>query len=121
MKNYIGLKANGMGFDAHLTVMYTGDLEPDQESHVENILSTLGSPAFYVERDSIVMFGPNNNIPVLKVTPTLAMWNLRKILDSSHIPSPSEFPWNPHITLEFEPDSTLEIPPVIHLNQLGLY
>lgn len=123
MKNYVGLKAVGMGFaSAHLTVMYTGDLDDVQATDVERALDKLGNPTFYVERREIAMFGPMQDIPVVLIQPTMSLWGLRKALETDlRIPNPSEYDWNPHVTLEFEAGSILRIPPVIILHKLGLY
>ena len=122
-KNYVGLKAVGMGFaSAHLTVICTGDLEAATEVSVQRALDNLGNPTFYVERREIAMFGPMQDIPVVLIKPTMSLWGLRKALENDiNIPNPSEYDWNPHITLEFEPGSILRIPPVIVLHKLGLY
>ncbi len=121
MKNYIGLKAKGLGFDAHLTLMYTGDLTDEQEEHIEWLIQP------YVReydcfRHRIEMFGPNHDIPVVTVNPEPAIWGLRNLLEMSHaIPNPSTLIWTPHITLKWEDPVTLHIPNRIKLTNLDLY
>lgn len=126
MKNYIGLQAVGMGFDAHMTLLYTGLLSPVQEAKVQGILTSLGPrlkyKVFGMERKSIEMFGPNYDTPVITLHMREDLKDIRNELIAKGIPAPSEFTeWNPHITLKLNHPHTIEIPAIIRLVGLGLY
>lgn len=126
MKSYIGLQAVGMGFDAHMTLLYTGYLSPVQEDKVERILSSLGPrlkyKVFNMERKSIKMFGPNHDIPVVTMHIREDLEEIREKLIKKGVPAPSDFEkFNPHITLKLNHPYTIEIPARIRLVGLGLY
>lgn len=122
-KNYVGLKTLNLGFDGHLTVLYTGDLDSDRASAaewlVEEWLLKHSIERFYAIPTEPDLFGPNNDIPVIIVQPSPAILDLREYLLSQGLPNPSEFPWTPHITIPFlSPKfgaSTIE------LGKLGVY
>jgi hypothetical protein len=124
--NYIGFIASHMGFDAHLTVMYTGPLSDEQKASIGIFLSNITTTEFVVcSRWEIAMFGPDNNIPVLRVIPTPYLWYLRRQIEKNEeIPKPSAFTdWNPHITL---PDfglyhKDIVLPSTIQLEGFGIH
>lgn len=126
-KTYVGLKANNMGFDAHLTVFYLGEITQVQEQLARRVLEDFDysypNQIFYVERENISMFGPNNDIPVLTVMPMSgALERLRDMFaDHAYLPNPSEFDWNPHITIKFKYGAPIILPGLIELTNLGLY
>lgn len=122
MNTYIGFKAEGMGFDAHLTVLYTGPLDKDRTDAVKSILSTFAPINIWVERKGIELFGPENNIPVVTVYTSETLINLRQKLLDYGIPNASKFKeWNPHITLAVDPNKIIKIPAAIRLVNLGFY
>lgn len=126
MKNYIGLRATNMGFDAHMTLLYTGHLSPVQELKVQRALDWIDSrlkyQVFNMDRKSIEMFGPNKDIPVLTLYPKDDLNEIRESLIGKGVPAPSAFAeFNPHITLKLNHNYTIEIPPRIRLVGLGLY
>lgn len=125
MKNYIGLQATGMGYDAHMTLLYTGNLTDSAEARVQRILDSLGTRlkyrVFSLDRKSIEMYGPNKDIPVLTLHMHKDLQRIREQLIGKGVPSPSEFGFNPHITLKLNHHYTVEIPPKIRLVGLGLY
>jgi hypothetical protein len=133
IKNYLGFKAYDMGYDAHLTLLYLGDMDDQgnredrrrlNEVHewiYRNIMRLSGDA--FVSRVDFAMLGPNNNIPVLKVAPPpeLWTWRMKAIKD---LWNGSEFNnWSPHITLPnletFQEKITLPNP--IRLGNFGLY
>lgn len=120
-KTYVAFKALDMGFDAHMTVIYLGKISVLQERLAQTIIDEF--PYLYqVGRNNIEMFGPNNDIPVVTVIPPVGIWKLRKKLEQySYLPNPSEYAWNPHITLDAKPNQVIIIPPAIRLTMLGLY
>lgn len=123
-KTYIGFKAWGFGFDAHLTMVWTDVLSDRQVEDIRKILHANVSSSYFslAKRLSIEMFGPNKDIPVLTVEPHEELYVLREVLaEHPAIPNPSEFSWNPHITLKAEPMQPLVIPPVIKLSLLDVY
>lgn len=122
MKNYIGYKALGMGFDAHLTLLYTGNLEEDQAKSIEEFLLTIDPSLnhFMGVRQEIKMFGPNNDIPVVTVMVPDYIHKLRETLIKAEIPNPSEFSWNPHVTLDLSVYS-IRLPLGMTFDDLGLY
>lgn len=126
-KTYIGYKALGMGFDAHLTVMYLGQISKLQEDLAVRFLKDHAEMFMFndymtARRLKISMFGPNNNIPVVEVAVPNGLHKLRDDLENhSYLPSPSEFAWNPHITLKINGDDPIFIPSFITLTHLGLY
>ena len=123
MKTYIGLKALGMGFDAHLTVFYLGrNMIQAEIEQVKALLYQIGTVEIVVERNRIEMF--SRETPALTVKPIAVLgdlYNLRKIIEESGFVSPSEYPFNPHITLRLNNGNDIHIPRFIKLNQLGLY
>jgi 2'-5' RNA ligase len=120
---YLGLKAWDMGYDAHLTVHYLGELSQEDKTRIAIWIDKhqLTNYHFHVARDSIAMFGPKNNIPVLK----LRMINdeLTKLQQECEQiwGKVSDYPWNPHITLKFIPGQTIHIPELIRLSGFNLY
>lgn len=123
-KNYIGFKAWGFGYDAHLTMVYTGPLTEDQVQEIRRVLLASVSSSYFslAKRMEIAMFGPNQDLPVLIVDPHEEIHVLREVL-SEHpsIPNSSEFSWNPHVTLKFQEMQPLVVPPVIKLSHLDVY
>lgn len=119
MSSYVGVKAFGMGFDAHLTVYYFGDeRDPDEvEAFIVNDIHK--QREYYAVRKEIAMFGYNHDIPVALVIPGPYLSKLqRKIVH--HFGQVSEFDWNPHITLKLDHNDVI-IPKIITLGQLGVY
>lgn len=122
-KTYIGFKAMNMGFDAHMTVLYLGQITKLQEQlalkFLEDYKHLKNTP---VERVGFDMFGPNYDLPVLRVGVPLELWRFREALENhSYLPNPSSYDWNPHITLKTKDVGTITIHPTIRLAQLGLY
>lgn len=123
-KDYIGFKAWGLGFDAHLTMVYTGPLVEEQVIEIREILLRSVPSTFYslAKRDEITMFGENNEIPVVLVDPHDEVRSLREVLtENPLIPNPSQWMWNPHITLKFIENQPLVIPSLIKLSHLDVY
>jgi hypothetical protein len=127
--SYIAFKAQGMGFDAHLTVLYLGEGEPTQEQIdlFEKIRTEFieGNPEQFdiiiAQRWFIDLFGPKRDIPVLRVLLPSKMVGLRSICEA-YLGNASEFKdWNPHITLDFAHSNEVNIPFDIQLTDLGLY
>lgn len=120
---YIGMKAQDLGFDAHLTVRYLGQLDKERQHYVKDILSNIKTSDIYVERKALAMFGPKKNLPVVKVrllNPDLT-W-VQQTLDKYGIASASDYAWNPHISIKLERvRGTLHIPKIIRLTDLNLY
>ncbi len=123
MASYIGLKAWDMGFDAHLTLIYTGKMSADREARtrfeMERVTKGLNY-TFQALRRNIQMFGPLYNIPVLTVQPDQGLLILMKQLQL-HIPSKSQYKWNPHITLNLDSSETINLPHIIKLDRLNIY
>lgn len=125
-KNYVGFKAWDMGFDAHLTVLFTGELEPQKELILQDILHEIGPQTNYVYPHKIALFGPDNDIPVLRVQANESLFLLREQLIKWGVPNKSDYDFTPHITLKLphrgEPlFQTLHIPTIIKLSNLGYY
>lgn len=120
---YIGLKAGDMGFDAHLTLLYLGKLNPEKEAKARHALSQIGRQEFLVARKGIRLFGADFDIPVVLVEDiTDNLKKLRKRLERTYgLVSRSEYGFNPHITLKLDHYQTVNIPMTIKLDQLGLY
>jgi len=124
MKKYwVQLEAGAMGFDAHLTVHYIGSMEDATKSKVEKWLSLHGGNSYFcfVQPLSIDLFGPDNKIPVIKVSLPEHLIRVKKRLEGL-VPSGSEYEWNPHITIPSEiiGNLTIHIPQVIDLSNLTL-
>lgn len=118
---YIGLKANGMNFDAHLTVMYLGrKLDRDKIAYAQEVTAFLRPVHEYVvERKNIETF--SNNTPVVTVVAPTMLFDLRRRLEEDYgFISPSQFDFNPHISLKLNGDDII-IPKYIRLDRLGLY
>ena len=125
-KSYIGFKAMDMGFDAHVTMLYLGKLTPQEEAHCDSILSLLTLKLMnnwannWAMRDELKMFGPNNDIPVVTLEKSDYLSSIRSTLELT-FNSPSEYGFNPHITLDLNGMHTIRIPTAIRLVQFGLY
>lgn len=69
--SYISFKAKNMGFDAHLTVLYLGAHEPTEKEYklfTGIVESNFNWPkTATVQRWFIDLFGPEKNLPVLRV------------------------------------------------------
>lgn len=111
-----------MGFDAHLTVLYLGELRTERDEVDEYLeANNLNGLSAMVIRDSVDLFGPELTIPVLKVFPPVELWDLRKKVEHE-LWNESQFKvWNPHITLDFDSAGTIHIPEYIKLREFGLY
>lgn len=126
MDNYIGWIANDMDFDAHCTFIYTGPLDTkdkaDVNYRVESLKNNIDMRVTAVPI-GYAMFGPEYDIPVLrlKIQGENALREIRKTLIKNGVPDPSEFGWNPHITLRLPTESTIHIPPLIKLTSFGLH
>jgi hypothetical protein len=120
-KTYIGLQAWDMGFDAHLTLIYTGKVNPAMEHRIQEIIYRRGGVFHFANRKEIAMLGPNRDTPVLLVEPDDHMWHLRKALLREGAPNRSQFHWTPHITLKLDGPYEVRIPKVIKLTNLGFY
>lgn len=120
---YIGLKTHDLGFDAHLTLLYTGIMDEEQTQIANDILDTYGKQSYFVLRDRVDLFGPRNNTPVLRVVPpNLDLLDLRMTLIEKGVPNASSFNnWNPHITLDFEHSGPIHLPALIWLSDLGIH
>lgn len=124
MVSYLGYKVEGMGFDAHMTVLYLGECDDGQVGKVNEFLAAhrdVFAGASYVARRNFALFGPKNDVPVLTVTPGKDIWGIRKLAEAS-LWNGSEFlDWNPHITLSPKPAETVIISPMIRVTHFGLY
>jgi 2'-5' RNA ligase len=125
--SYLGFKALDMGFDAHLTVLYLGNITHEQEkldsvaTFLEGFRQEFHDSSSYVIRNDIQMFGPNKDIPVVRVIPNKQMWYWRKLAESM-LWNASEFKeWNPHITIDLNAPSNIILPKVIKVTDFGLY
>lgn len=121
-KAYIGLRAWDMGFDAHLTVAFLGDIDQEREFYIREKIAQhrWDQRIFYVARKKIELFGPNNDIPVITVAVPLSLRGLVEEMAHMGIEQNSEWPWNPHISLKLEDTDTIHIPVVIRLDKLYL-
>ena len=119
--SYVGFKAWDMGFDAHLTVCYFGpSATVDTICEIDEIIKQpkWQGPA-WVQRDSLALFGPYENVPVLRVTVQPELLELREELERFSV---SKFlKWNPHITLDLDRPDVLHLPARIKLDDLGVY
>jgi 2'-5' RNA ligase len=123
MLSYLGFKVPYMGFDAHMTVLYIGDTEEEQADEIRKFLEEAQLPTFSAtaQRDSIKLFGPNEDIPVLTLIVPEAVRDIRTLLEDK-FDNASEFKdWNPHVTLDFECPGVIQIPPMLSLIEFGLY
>lgn len=120
MGAYVGLKALGMGFDAHLTLVYLGKIDFDTECRVKMIIEDIGPVTMPVIRDKIRMFG-YGKVPVVTVIYPEELVYLREQLVDMGVPNPSDYSWNPHITIKLDHLSDIIIPKTIVLTNLGLY
>lgn len=111
-----------MGFDAHMTLLFTGDLTKTKEYFIRGYLEKFDrhDAVYEVERKCISMFG-EGNIPVVEIIPTNFLSGLRLHMIESKFPNPSEFGFNPHITLKLDHDEDIHIPRIIELTHLDLY
>lgn len=123
MGMYVGLKANNMGFDAHLTVHYLGKtpegVEDTYFKEVEEYVESRKNFSTRVFRTGIKLFG-YRNIPVMTVSVLPELAFMKEDLEKM-IPSASEYKWNPHITLKLKEMNTIMLPPMVSLDRLAIY
>ncbi len=115
VNDYIGLHANGMGFEAHLTLMFLGNLDKDRADYVFEIIEELPYLDFTVKPQSLECFGKK---PVITVNNNTTMTNYLEKLKHRGIESASKFlAFNPHITLKMPTnlDHCLIVPRIIQL------
>ena len=117
---YVGFKTSALGFDAHLTLHYLGLEEFVDHQGIEQVIKPYKGLTYYATRVGIDLFGPDNNIPVVTVALPTSLYNLKDLLESVY-PSPSEYEFDPHITLKFRAGETIHIPELIPINMLGIY
>lgn len=120
---YIGFKAHGFGFDAHLTVLYIGEQSPELVPHIREYLAETFrfSYPLRVLRESLDLFGPDRTIPVARVTVDNDMRSLRNSLER-RFENASQFKdWNPHISLDISVAQDIKLPYIIELTDFGLY
>lgn len=116
---YIGYKAEDMGFDAHMTIMWLGKLDKERSDYVKSLLKDWPYHNAVVEPIKITNF---YSTPVVRVKVPEEILSLLRYLNAHGVESASEFPFNPHISLYLPGDgSTLKIPGKIILSELGLY
>jgi hypothetical protein len=116
MPNHDGVyfEALNLGFDAHLTILYKGEMTPIEFDKIKELFEEhklIKRHEAY--RRNLALFGPRKDIPVIKVdiSPYLAgmHWSLVDLVGSG-----SEFDWDPHITLDYEA-FIITIPTIIRL------
>jgi hypothetical protein len=121
--SYISFKAQDMGFDAHLTVLYLGEDEPTREQRFafDKIMADgKWQGDSLAKRWFIDLFGPETNIPVLRVFVPPELLAFRMLCESI-MGNGSEYKnWNPHITLDLAHNDTIHIPSEIKLTDLSL-
>lgn len=118
--NYIGFKAWDLGFDAHMTFIYTGKMSEDEISLTKKLLHERGEVKALAIRNKIDMFG-YGRVPVVTLWVTPALKQFRRELIAKGVPNPSKYKWNPHITLKLNHDDTITIPKYIKLTDLDIY
>lgn len=121
MKNYIGLKADGMGFDAHLTLLDTGDIySPLLQKYAESLVERWGGmDGSYVKRLELTQFGTKT---VVLVEVPEYIYNIRSLLVKNWPDNPyTRTTWVPHITLKYDHNEDIIIPNTIKLHSLGVY
>lgn len=119
--SYIGMKADII-IDAHLTIVYLGQVDDAEIDHILEVLRVFKIPEIlFTERLKIEMFGSHKDIPVVRVNPPQELYDLITYLGGHNIVSTAEYPWNPHITLNLSTEGTIVIPKFIPLYDLGLY
>lgn len=121
VNDYIGLHANDMGFDAHLTIMYFGTLDKDRFEYTMDVLKNIEPTIFFATRTGIKSFGKKLSVPVVTVKfEDTSMNSFLRYLDEWDITSNSEHSWNPHITIKLDHSETIMIPEYIKLSNLYL-
>jgi 2'-5' RNA ligase len=91
----------------HVTALFLGDTETTKFSRddIERVLRWEGAHPGACRVTGMALFGKEGNVPVLTIdSPALRIeqeW-LTKELDMYGIVSPSEFPFNPHVTIAKE-------------------
>lgn len=120
--NHLGLEVMDMGFPAHLTIHYLGTTDRRQQLEIQDWIheQQLKFQTFYATRKSIDLFGPRNNLPVVRVTLTDEVIALHEEA-KRRWPGPGNYPWTPHITIKLEEAPTVHIPTVFKLINFNLY
>lgn len=115
---YLGMKAQGMGFDAHLTIYYFGYDVDFRE--VKDYIQEFRDYKARARRLGIDLFGPAKNIPVAVVWASTHLYTLNSML-TEKFGKVSEFDWNPHITLDMGTVGDIYLPFMIELTDLDVY
>lgn len=109
--NYAGIECKDLS--GHITIMFLDDQIPPIT--ILDCFRSLKSP-LAVSRGSFAMFGPNNDIPVVKLNLN-EHHPLRIVRDgllSCGLHDKGYAPWNPHITLPENVDLRLPLNIEIH-------
>ena len=106
MVNYIAFKADlESGTDTHLTLWVLPDeIAPDQLDKIRGILEEFKYYQVGARFKAFDNFGPNKDIPVIKVKNELLFTAIRKRLTDAGITDASSFEYTPHITVPTDMD-----------------
>lgn len=120
-KTWIEATVNDMGFDAHLTIHYLGDIDFSIRHKFGSFLAQqqLDRYVTAVKPIAIKMFGPEKNIPVVTVDVMDDLQTLKSTLEKIY-PQQSEYSWNPHITLGKVGWDLVVIPTIIKIKGIHL-
>lgn len=117
-KAYIGLVAWDMGFDAHMTLHFIGELDKERADYVLHTLKELGPITSLALRTTLDCFGSAGApVPVVKLVVSQDLVDYRSMLSQAGIINDTDSQWKPHITLKI-PDpthATIHIPQSIKL------
>lgn len=116
--------------ELHSTILFLGDIDEDLGGiEIEPLMDVL-SPVEcnylqYVDVKGWDLFGPDQNIPVLKLDQTPVMTEIRErvefVLACVGIFSPSQFGYSPHVTIDNETFRTQRFPEWVLLRQPQLW
>lgn len=122
MHSYIGFQLPEISDKAHLTLLYLGeDVAKNRLALATEFVTPFIFDSWLAKRHSIDMFGPNKNVPVLRVSVSQGLQNLRVDLVEA-LGNVSEFKdWQPHITLHLDSEYTIHLPREIQLDDLGVF
>lgn len=114
MANYVGLKAKlDSNTDSHLTLWVLPDVITDEQTtQIKEILDQFEHYQIGVKFKSFDNFGPNKDIPVIKVQDEVLFTAIRNRIAKTGIADASSYEFIPHITLPQEMDPIV-IPRVI--------
>lgn len=100
---YVGMKVQNVPFDGHFTIRYLGErpLTHNRLLDLKDLLASYENLRFTVHRGSLDSFGPNEDIPVIRVYGSLMTLLTTKMHNAMNVKNFNNegYIFQPHITI----------------------